>query len=50
MNQTELMELSKESLASLVQAYSRLISALDGLWFVAAQKEQGYATARRKLL
>lgn len=45
MNQTEVMEFSKERLVGLVQAYARLISALDGLWFLAAEKEQGYATA-----
>ena len=47
MNKAGLSTFSREKLVSLAETYSRLISALDGLWFLAAEKDHGYEAALR---
>ena len=42
MSKNELLQLSKEELVGLTEVYSRLYTALDGLWFLSVEEEYGH--------
>jgi hypothetical protein len=45
MRRSDLLTLSKDELVDLLEAYSKLYSALDGLWFLSVEKEYGHDAA-----
>ncbi len=47
MSKNELLQLSKEELVSLTEVYSRLYTALDGLWFLSVEEEYGHDVATK---
>jgi len=47
MDKNELLQLSKEELADLIEVYSKLYSALDGLWFLSVEEEYGHDVATK---
>ncbi|MFC1976940.1 DUF6125 family protein [Chloroflexota bacterium] len=47
MRKSELLQLSKEELAELIEQYSKLYAALDGLWFLSVEKEYGHDMATK---
>ncbi len=47
MVRNELAQLSPEELVGLVEAYSKLYTALDGLWFLKVEEEYGHDAATR---
>ena len=47
MKKSELLKLSKEELVDLIEAYSKLYTTLDGLWFLTVEKEYGHEVASK---
>ena len=47
MSKNELLQLSQQELVSLIEAYSKLYIALDGLWFLSVEEECGYDVATK---
>ena len=47
MSKNELWQLSKEELVGLIEAYAKLYTALDGLWFLSVEKEYGHDVATK---
>ena len=47
MSKNELLQLSKEELVGLIEVYSKLYTALDGLWFLSVEEECGYDVAAK---
>lgn len=43
----ELLRLSKEELVDLIDAYAKLYTAVDGLWFVSVEKQYGNEVATK---
>jgi hypothetical protein len=47
MSKDELWRLSKEELVGLIEAYAKLYTALDGLWFISVEEECGHELATK---
>jgi len=47
MRKDEFLRLPKEELVDLIDAYAKLYTALDGLWFVSVEKQYGNQVAAR---
>jgi hypothetical protein len=45
MEKSEMLRLSKQELVDLIFAYSKLYTALDGLWYLTVEKDYGHETA-----
>jgi len=47
MSKNDLRQLSQEELIKLIEAYSKLYTALDGLWFLSVEEEYGHDVATK---
>ncbi|MBA7657680.1 hypothetical protein ES703_65620 [subsurface metagenome] len=47
MSKIELLQLSNEELVDLIEVYSKLYAALDGLWFLSVEEEYGHDVATK---
>ncbi len=47
MSKNDLWQLSQEELVGLIEAYAKLYTALDGLWFLSVEEEYGHDVATK---